>query len=133
VSTTAPIDAQQPQPFRGLSHDEKHRRSRQTHAQRAGLGETRDDVKKRRFSRRPLPVRELIEMTSEMTRFFHANALDERTRAAESKHYGVGYGVMIDKLNALSGRPTQVLGVVDLPRDGAIELGARLAEMARGA
>jgi hypothetical protein len=118
----------QPEQFRTISQDEKRRRGRRTHAERAGRGETTTTTKKpRRFSRRPLRVRELIEMTSELARRFHDGAVDPDTKPHEAKHFGVGYGVMVDKLNALEGRPTEILGVTDELRPVAHDLAGKLA------
>lgn len=72
-------------------------------------------------------------MTSHLARIFYRDASAEGTRGSERKHLSVGYGVMIDKLNALSGRPTQIVAIQDADkmRDGVIELGLRLAASAK--
>ena len=72
---------------------------------------------------------EALAMTSHLARIFYADASAPGTRGSERKHLSVGYGVMIDKLNALSGRPTQIVAFADADktREGVIELARQLA------
>lgn len=121
----------QPAHLASISQDEKRRRSRRTSAERAGRGDVHTGTKKARFSRRPLKVRELLEMCSEAARRFHADAVAPTTKLHEAKHAGVGLGVMVDKLNALSGRPTEILGVTDEVRPASHDLASKLAVVRR--
>lgn len=127
-----PIGSREPEQLRRVSAAEKQRRRTRTRANaedKAGQEHARQQEKnpRRRFSRRPLRVRELIEMTSELARFFHAGTLAPETKPHESKHFGVGYGVMVDKLNTLEGRPTEILAVTDELRPAAQTIAGKLA------
>lgn len=124
----------QPAHLASISNAEKQRRRERTRANaedKAGREHARDGDKKRRWSRRPLRVGELLAMCSEAARRFHADAVSPLTKLHEAKHAGVGLGVMVDKLNALSGRPTEILGVTDDVRPAAHDLASKLAVVRR--
>lgn len=119
-----------------LSDDEKWRRRERTRANavdKAGREHARAGEKNGRrlvrWSRRPLKVSELVEMSSQLARQSHGLAMSDKARAHEAKQHVVAFGVLVDKLNALSGRPTQVIALTDASvlRDGALELAQRLA------
>ena len=116
-----------------LGSHEQQRRVRRTRGERAGRGDVRSDGKQtpRRFSRRPLRVSELLGMTSELARKLHADANAESARPSDRKHLAVGYAVMVDKLNALSGRPTEIVGITDDVRPATHDLASKLALVAR--
>ena len=130
AETSDPI-AHQMRGITALGEHERKRRERRTRNARAGSGDVGYDgeKKRRRFSRRALRVQELIAMTSELARSLHHDSLAPGSWATERRNFAVGYGVMVDKLNALSGRPTQVIALADATahRDGALELAQRLA------
>lgn len=127
-----------PAQFATLSQPEREARARVNQAQRVGVDPTASSgpdgfgkqIKKLRL-RSVVSVAEALAMTSHLTRIFYHDA-STSTKGSERKHLAVGYGVMIDKLNALSGRPTQILGFsdVDAQRTGALELARRLASSA---
>lgn len=129
------VTARTPQPaqFRALGQDEKRRRSARTHAERAGRGDVHTASKQpRTWSRRPLRVAELLAMCSQVARRFHAGATARDTKPHEAKHFGVGLAVMVDKLNTLEGRPTQILGVTDEVRPASHDLAGKLAVLRGG-
>lgn len=123
----------QPRQFAVLSQGEKQRRGALTHAERAGRGDVHTGSKKPRWSRRPLRVGELLEMCSQVARRFHDGATAEGARASDAKHCGIGLAVMVDKLNALSGRPTEILGLTDAVRPATHDLASKLALVAKRA
>lgn len=133
-SDAAPVEErddprEQPVALRTLSEYERQRRGDRTRRERTGRGDVHHDgkEKRRRFSRAPLKVLELLAMTSELARKFHSDAIAPLSgRAADAKHAGIGYAVMVDKLNVLSGRPTEILAIDDV-RPASHELADKLA------
>lgn len=127
-----------PTQLASLGQGEREARARVHRAQRVGIDPAassgRDgfgkQTKKYRL-RSVLGVPEALAMTSHLARIFYRDASAEGTRGSERKHLSVGYGVMIDKLNALAGRPTQILGFAEPgERSGVLELARRLASSA---
>ena len=137
---TATIN-RKPRQFATLGQGEREARARVHRAHRVGVDPTAStgpdgfgkQLKKSPRLRSVLSVPEALAMTSHLARIFYADASAPGTRGSERKHLSVGYGVMIDKLNALSGRPTEIIGYrdVDAQRPGALELAQRLAASAR--
>ena len=120
-----------PASLQQVSAREKHVRTKMSRANRGPGHEARLHSEKtsgpRRFSRRPLSISELLSMTSELARGLHADA-SAVTKPADRKHLGVAYAVMVDKLNVLSGRPTEILKLeADQQRPAVRALGHRLA------
>ena len=126
-----------PASLAALSDDEKWRRRERTRAnavdkagrEHARAGEKNGQRLDRSWSRRPLKVKELVEMSSQLARKSHGLAMSDKAIAHEAKQHIVAFGGLVDKLNALSGRPTQVIALADATahRDGALELAQRLA------
>ena len=121
-----------------ISQAEREARARVNKAQLVGRDpaassgpEGTGKVLKKLRLRSIVSVAEALAMTSHLTRVFYRDAVAS-TRGSERKHLAVGYGVMIDKLNALAGRPTQIVGFADVEqRPGVLELAHRLASSAR--
>jgi len=134
-----PIGTRAPQPkqFASISVAEREARARVHKAHRVGVDHAVSSgpdgigkqLKKVRL-RSVVSVSEALGMTSHLARLFYRDASVDGAKGSERKHLAVGYGVMIDKLNALSGRPTQVIGFAetDQVRGGVLELAQRLAE-----
>ncbi len=131
-----PRGRQPPSPFAGLSSDELWRRRERTRANagdKTGRGQARGADKNRRWSRHPIKVRELVEMGSALARKCYGLALSEETKPHEAKQHIVGWGVTVDKLNALEGRPTQIVAFTDEVRPATHDLAGKLALMAKRA
>ena len=131
----------QPRQLASLSIGERDIRTRIHHAQRVGMdpaassgadGEGKSLKKERGKIRlhRVVSVAEAKSMTSHLMRLFYRDAI-KSPKGSERKHYAVGYGVLTDKLNALEGRPTQILGITDDVRPAAHDLAAKLATVRR--
>ena len=126
----------QPDPLAQLSSDEKWRRREHTRANaedKAGREHERAGKKNTgRSNRRPLKARHLIAMSSNLARKCYRLGISSTTKAHEAKQYVVAFGVLVDKLNALSGRPTEIIQVDDV-RPAAHDLAAKIATARRSA
>lgn len=72
-------------------------------------------------------------MGSALARKCYGLALSEETKPHEAKQHIVGWGVTVDKLNALEGRPTQIVAFTDEVRPATHDLAGKLALMAKRA